>query len=150
MIDPFCDKEQYSKTIFYMGRHFMALYNIRPILPGHSLLIPIRHVTRITELSSDEAKDMIAAMREVVPALIKLYGADDDSYNMDIQSGPSSGRTIDHLHLHVIPRKPGDRYYGSSGFSVDIQESLKGLGPEHVAKEVARLRRHFGIRAPIA
>lgn len=147
MIDPFCDREQYSKTIFYRSKSFMALYNIRPVLPGHSLLIPIRHVTRITELSDNEAKEMIIALREVIPVLIELYGADDDSYNMDIQSGPSSGRTIDHLHLHIVPRKPDDRYRYSSSFSVDISKSLDDLGPKHVKKEVERLREKLRFNA---
>ncbi|MEM3839336.1 MAG: HIT domain-containing protein [Candidatus Micrarchaeaceae archaeon] len=144
MRDPFCNKEDIAGTIFYKSRHFMALYNIRPILPGHSLLIPIRHVTRITELDEEESKDMVRSMKEVLPVLVKFYGDKDGSYNLAVQSGPSSGRTIDHLHIHLIPRKPDDRYH-NSGFKVDILENLEGLDLLHVRQEVKRLREHFGF-----
>lgn len=141
MTDPFCSREEIAKTSFHQSKHFMALYNIRPVLPGHSLFVPKRHVTRITDLTGEEAMDLNRLMREVIPVLIRFYGSTDDSYNLAVQAGPSSGRTIDHLHIHIIPRRSGDHLRGS--FKVDITESRENLGPDHVKKEVERLRKRF-------
>lgn len=144
MTDPFCNAVDTGKTRFYSAKHFMVLYNIRPITAGHSLFVPVRHVERITELTDEEAKSLNRVMKEVIPVLIRFYGSEDNSYNLAVQSGPYSGRTIDHLHIHLIPRKPDDKYQKRGGLKVDISESLEDLGPEHVRAEVARLRKHFG------
>jgi bis(5'-adenosyl)-triphosphatase len=145
MIDPFCSAVDTGKTQFYGTSHFMVLYNIRPIAAGHSLFVPVRHVERITELTDKEAKDLNRVMKEVIPVLIRFYGSEDNSYNLAVQSGPYSGRTIDHLHIHIIPRKPDDKYQKrGGGLKVDISESLEDLGPEHVSAEIARLRKYFG------
>lgn len=145
MSDPFCSKEAIAETEFYRSAHFIALYNIRPVSAGHSLLVSKRHVTRITELTEEEAKDMNRAMKDVIPVLVRLYGTADNSYNLVVQAGPSSDGTVhDHLHIHIIPRRPGDRYHGSlKGLDVDIAKNLEDLGSEHVKREVARLREQF-------
>jgi bis(5'-adenosyl)-triphosphatase len=102
-----------------------ALVNIKPILPGHVLVIPFRKVQRITDLTTDEVTDLFTLVQRVQRMLAKThFGApgapgapEDGSFNVAIQDGKEAGQTVPHAHCHVIPRtkdaeKEGDELYG--------------------------------------
>jgi bis(5'-adenosyl)-triphosphatase len=145
--DPFCNAEIVNSESVYTNRYFFVLYNIRPTVPGHVLLIPKRHVEHITELDSEEMRYMHAALKAVIPVLLKEYDADDSSYNLIIQAGKYSGMSIRHLHMHIIPRNKTDRYQKrNNALYTDIERSRKGLGKTHVKEQIARLKSVFAKR----
>ena len=77
-----------------------------PISPGHTLIIPKRHVGSFFDLSPDELEDLmslLAAAKANVDAEFK-----PDGYNIGINDGPAAGQTVPHLHIHLIPRYKGD------------------------------------------
>jgi len=47
-----------TSQVFYVTKLSVALVNLKPILPGHSLVIPRRNVPRYTDLSSEEIADL--------------------------------------------------------------------------------------------
>jgi bis(5'-adenosyl)-triphosphatase len=102
---PFCDPN-IEETKFLESDNFLAIYNIAPILPGHSLIIPKEHLQSIMELSHSELCEMMVFSRDTVQVLLKAFGA--DAFNWTIQEGEEAGQTISHLHLHLIPRTPKD------------------------------------------
>jgi diadenosine tetraphosphate (Ap4A) HIT family hydrolase len=77
-----------------------------PISPGHTLVIPKRHVGSFFEITAEERTAMFtlldkAAFRlkdELAPA----------GYNIGINDGPAAGQTVPHLHIHLIPRFESD------------------------------------------
>ncbi|MBW0010761.1 MAG: HIT family protein, partial [Pseudonocardiales bacterium] len=85
---------------------FAAVYNIAPILPGHSLIVPRRHVERLGLLSEDEMCRFFAFARRITGFLLAHFTA--EGFDWAIQDGVSAGQTVGHVHLHVIPRWPGD------------------------------------------
>ncbi len=101
----FCRSEIAGKS-FYKTDNFSALYNIAPILPGHSLVIPNRHYESLFELSDSELGEMMVFAREITAVLKYFFNC--DGFDWTIQDGSSAGQTISHLHLHIIPRKPLD------------------------------------------
>lgn len=77
-----------------------------PVVPGHMLICPIRHVTKYEELTSEE-KIAIENLREkLVPALTKLFEA--EGFNYAWNDGKVAGQSVPHFHLHMLPRKTGD------------------------------------------
>jgi len=77
-----------------------------PVSPGHTLIIPKRHVGSFFDLSSDEREDLmslLATAKANVEAEFK-----PDSYNIGINDGPAAGQTVPHLHIHLIPRYKDD------------------------------------------
>lgn len=101
----FCRKEIIEKS-FYSSERFSALYNIAPILPGHSLIIPNKHYESLFELSDDELGEMMIFARKITTVLKTVFNS--DGFDWTIQDGVSAGQTVSHLHLHIIPRKPLD------------------------------------------
>lgn len=102
---PFCD-ESIKVAVFAESEHCMALYNRSPILPGHSLIVPKKHYSKILDLSEVVYADMMHFLRIVSSGLIKAYDA--TGINWTLQEGEDAGQTIDHMHFHLIPRHPKD------------------------------------------
>lgn len=102
---PFCLDTDHP-YVFYSNHNFRAIYNRAPILPGHALIIPARHVTSFDALSLAELENIMVFTRKVNHIIEKLFPS--DGLNWTLQDGAAAGQTIDHLHVHVIPRVQGD------------------------------------------
>jgi bis(5'-adenosyl)-triphosphatase len=102
---PFCLRGV-RESAFCGDERFLALYNIAPILPGHSLVIPHAHVGSLLELSENDLGAFVLFARRITRVLARAFAA--DGFDWTIQNGPSAGQTVPHLHLHVIPRHAGD------------------------------------------
>jgi diadenosine tetraphosphate (Ap4A) HIT family hydrolase len=77
-----------------------------PVSPGHTLVIPRRHVASFFDISDDERTDLL---RLVVHARESLdLGYQPAGYNIGINDGAAAGQTVAHLHVHLIPRYAGD------------------------------------------
>jgi len=94
--------------------NFIAIYNIAPILPGHSLIIPKFHFQSYMDLNESMICELFVFAQKVIEVLLKAFNC--DGFNLTIQDGANAGQTVNHLHLHLIPRKdkdlpqPGDWY----------------------------------------
>jgi bis(5'-adenosyl)-triphosphatase len=138
--DPFCDKGIYDE-VFLETRLFFAVPNMNPILPGHTLVVPKRHVLGINELSGEEMADFGAMMGRLIPGLLEAHGT--DSYNMAINCGEIAGMSVAHMHVHVIPRHRSD-VFRRKGVDA-LYESLDKGEPLGRAfkEEVAKMRKLF-------
>jgi diadenosine tetraphosphate (Ap4A) HIT family hydrolase len=77
-----------------------------PISPGHTLVIPKRHVGSFFEITAEERTAMFALLDKAASGLKdKLAPA---GYNIGINDGAAAGQTVPHLHIHLIPRFPND------------------------------------------
>jgi bis(5'-adenosyl)-triphosphatase len=141
----FC-KDSIAEMSFYSTSKFSALYNIAPILPGHSLIIPNIHYESLFLLSDDELCEMMIFARKVTAFLKTVF--DSDGFDWTIQDGVAAGQTIPHLHLHIIPRRPLDLNAGNEWYSkipqseqliLDSQNRERLNEPEYIAI-TARLR----------
>jgi diadenosine tetraphosphate (Ap4A) HIT family hydrolase len=77
-----------------------------PISPGHTLVMPQRHIGSFFDLNADEREDLMALLERakvVIDAEFK-----PDGYNIGINDGPAAGQTVSHLHIHLIPRYKAD------------------------------------------
>ena len=102
---PFCNPNR-EEIKFNESENFLAIYNIAPILPGHSLIIPKRHVESLMGLSNNEVCEMMLFSRDTVKILLEVFVV--SGFNWTIQEGEEAGQTVPHFHLHLIPRKPND------------------------------------------
>jgi len=76
------------------------------VSPGHSVVIPRRHVADFFDLTPEE----IAACMALIQAEKKLIDAEfkPDGYNIGVNVGQAAGQSIYHVHIHIIPRYKGD------------------------------------------
>ncbi len=146
-VDPFCTKSETDKTVFYESASFMVLYDIKPVVRGHCLFIPKRHVVDLPELKKHEQRELWELLCSMIPRILKIYVADGNSYDLTSQIGPYSGRTIAHLHIHLLPRRKDDIYQSDSkNIFEDIKLNRSSFSSADVQKEVSALRKEFGYR----
>ena len=77
-----------------------------PVSPGHSLVIPRRHVGSFFELNAAERASMLKLLEATKVELDAALRP--DGYNIGINDGPAAGQTVAHVHMHLIPRFAGD------------------------------------------
>ncbi|KAM7217553.1 HIT-like domain containing protein [Rhypophila decipiens] len=115
-----------TNQVFLTTPHSFALVNLKPLLPGHVLVCPLRRAKRLTDLSAVEITDLFGSVQKVQRMLARYYfsssagnnnhhekGNDEEelcamgSFNIAVQDGPEAGQTVAHVHVHVIPRIRG-------------------------------------------
>jgi bis(5'-adenosyl)-triphosphatase len=110
--------------IFFQSRLSYAIVNLKPILPGHVLVISKRVVPRLNDLSIEEVHDLFQQVQIVGNVIEKVYHA--QSLTICLQDGIAAGQTIPvsnlfffplpmyishswkHVHVHIVPRKIKD------------------------------------------
>ena len=90
----------------YQNEHILAFLDIAPITPGHCLVIPKEHFSRLEDCPPSLVAKLTQNLGHIAQAVIQAVSADD--YNILNNNGRSAGQLVDHLHFHIIPRKPSD------------------------------------------
>ncbi|HCX64548.1 MAG TPA: HIT family protein [Eubacteriaceae bacterium] len=101
----FCEKKANKETVLENDLAF-AVYDKYPVNEGHMLIVPKRHYENYFDSSSEELlclNDMLCQARALLEESYQ-----PDGYNIGINVGKDAGQTIDHLHIHLIPRYEGD------------------------------------------
>lgn len=98
-----------SIKVFLVTAHSFALVNLKPLTPGHVLVIPLQQHRRLTDLSRDETADLFSTVQLTQRMLAKKYFPNPEditsaSFTVALQDGPESGQTVPHVHVHIIPR----------------------------------------------
>lgn len=78
--------------------------NLRPFLPYHLLISPLRRTDRLDKLNQEEFFDLMALLKLAISKLDSL----GTSWSIILQDGVDAGQTVHHVHFHIIPRNNGD------------------------------------------
>jgi diadenosine tetraphosphate (Ap4A) HIT family hydrolase len=105
MACPFCTLP--AERILHRHGTAIALRDAYPISPGHTLIVPTRHVGSFFETTQAERTDLLALLDQARAQLLQEHAP--DSFNIGINDGPAAGQTVPHLHIHLIPRYRGDQ-----------------------------------------
>ena len=101
---PFCVLP--ADRIVLQNNSAIAMYDAYPVSPGHLLIIPTRHVASWFDTDDTEKQDMLKLLATARSYLHNAHQA--DACNIGINDGAVAGQTVPHLHIHLIPRYPGD------------------------------------------
>ena len=104
----------------------VAFLDIRPVNPGHTLVVPRRHVASLTDLTAAEAEAVFRLVQQVSSALkSELPGC--EGFTISAADGEIAGQEVPHAHFHVIPRSAGDGF-GWRRFGVPAEwDSLEAI-----------------------
>ena len=101
--------------VFQTTPFSIAFVNHRPVLPGHVLVCPLRAgAKRVCDLRPAEIFDLFSLVQKVQSSIEKEFGA--NSSTVAIQDGIEAGQSVDHLHVHILPRKSTD--FGGNGDAI--------------------------------
>lgn len=101
----FC-KKIVDKNITLENEKAVSFFDGFPLSKGHTLIIPKRHERDFFNLNNAEQQNIISLMNLAKENLIKEFKP--DGFNVGINIGDYAGQTIQHAHLHLIPRFKGD------------------------------------------
>jgi len=119
---PFCNPDTEAKLIVESATAY-AIYDKFPVNDGHALIIPKRHCSDYFELSFREQAAcifMLNKVKEIVSTRFK-----PDGFNVGINVGEKAGQTVNHVHIHLIPRYKGDVEDSRGGVRGVIPEKQK-------------------------
>ena len=122
-----------DNCVVWRGELTFAVMNAYPYASGHLLVMPVRHVSALEDLTPAESSDLWEATRRAAAAITAAY--DPDGLNMGANLGRAAGAGIpDHLHLHVLPRWSGDTNFMTSVAGVRIMPESLTVGWERLHK----------------
>ncbi len=142
---PFCNPT-IQECVFLESDNFLAIYNIAPVLPGHALVIPREHITSFISLNRKQRAEFLDTTTRAIRILLKAFHT--DAFDLSVQEKPEAGQTIEHFHLHIVPRlkgdmpNPGDWYpvIHTSDQMIMDDKARKRLSDADLKRIVERLR----------
>jgi len=96
--------EDVDRLIVHETEKFIVSLNLYPYNPGHLILFPRRHITDIRALNEAEKSDLPSLTDLCLDTLDQAFKP--AGFNIGYNMGLVAGASIDHLHLHIIPRFP--------------------------------------------
>lgn len=101
----FCQIKHLPVTLEY--NTVFAIRDTSPVSPGHMLIIPRRHCIDYFEMTRQERCDTHETIKILKNEILET-DATVTGFNLGINCGESSGQTIFHAHVHLIPRRKND------------------------------------------
>ncbi len=95
---------------------YLAILDIRPFTRGHTLVIPKRHTVDLTDTPAETLAGMVGVGQRIARAARATELA--DATNIAINDGRAAFQTVFHIHLHVLPRRNGDKLSVAKGMLV--------------------------------
>jgi ATP adenylyltransferase len=120
--DPASDEEKF--IVKRAGFNFVIL-NIYPYATGHILIVPYSHVAHLDKADKQTTDEMMDLMKQSQIALTEVYRP--EGFNLGMNLGKAAGAGVsEHLHMHVLPRWPGDvNFMTSVAQTRTLPESLE-------------------------
>lgn len=97
--------------------HLVAILDIRPFTRGHTLVLPKRHTVDLTDTPPATVAAM-AGLGQRIARAARVSGLHADGNNIAINDGKAAFQTVFHIHLHVVPRRTGDKLSFAKGMLV--------------------------------
>ena len=94
-------------SIVYQDERVTAFMDLYPATAGHVLVVPNHHAQSITDVDPDSLGQMFVVGADLDSA-IRHSGLRCDAVSFYLADGEAAGQVVQHAHLHVIPRYPGD------------------------------------------
>jgi len=125
-------------SIVYEDRLSIGFMDIFPVHPGHTLVIPRRHVVDLLDCPAAISAHLFEVSARLAPSIVSA--TDADGFNVWTANGEVAGQEIFHLHLHILPRYKHDTFglRFPKGYPVEASR-------EELEKMAAKIRQAAGI-----
>ncbi|CAE7059062.1 unnamed protein product [Rhizoctonia solani] len=111
-----------TRQVFIQSKLSFGVVNLKPIVPGHVLVVPNRVVPRLSDLTPEEIADVFSTVQRVG--------------NVD---GAAAGQTVPHVHVHILPRRFTD-FNGNNDQVYPILESAEARLPSQLKAATGEAR----------
>ena len=87
--------------------HTFAFLDIMPRVKGHTIVVPKAKAENILDVDESDLAHLMATVRKLAPYVVSAMDA--DGFVVQQFNGEAAGQTVFHLHVHILPRRAGDR-----------------------------------------
>lgn len=101
-------RKEIPAEIVYETNTVMAFLDIKPVNPGHVLIVPRVHHEDYLSTPDPALCEIAVAAKRIGQALVQNLWA--SGFNIGVNNGRAAGQLVDHMHLHVMPRFEKDGY----------------------------------------
>lgn len=102
----FCDRSAHE--ILGESASWYIRLDAFPAAPGHVEAVTKRHVVSFWDLDGDESAELPGVLGYARDLVCGRLAELPDGWTIGINEGKAAGRSIDHVHVHLIPRHHGD------------------------------------------
>lgn len=120
---PFCWPEVQREAVL-ISEHNVLIRHPDPVLQGSGMIVPKQHKETVFDLTEEEWLDTLVLLKQTKQKLDDELSP--DGFNVGWNCYPVGGQTVEHVHLHIIPRFR--------------DEPLAGKGIRHYLKQKDNLR----------
>ncbi|MBN2157398.1 MAG: HIT domain-containing protein [Candidatus Lokiarchaeota archaeon] len=134
------DSEKVEVLKIYQDDTMAISLNLYPFNPGHLMIFPVRHIVDFRELTEPEIIRLSYLIAKCQDMLTEMYNP--LGYNVGFNQGKAAGASIEHLHLHIVPRFKRELGYidiiGKTRVLVEdvhsVYKKMKTLTPKYFDK----------------
>ena len=112
----------------YEDNDVLAFLDIRPVNPGHTLIIPKKHFENIHDTPDELVGKLTIVAKKIAGVIQKNLGA--EGVNIGMNNGKAAGQLVFHAHIHVMPR------YSTDSFKLWAGKEYKTGQREIVAEKI--------------
>jgi len=108
----------------YEDEKTLVFLDIKPVNPGHLLVIPKTHYQNIEDITEEDFGNLMLIVKKMGRLLKDKLGV--VAYNVLENNDPLAGQIVPHLHFHIIPRRAGDGHvlWPQSEYEADEAEKI--------------------------
>ena len=107
----------------------VAFLDVHPVNPGHTLVLPRRHVESFTELNPMEVEQLALCGQRIAAALKQGFDG-CEAVTFSLADGVAAGQDVPHTHLHVVPRRTGDGLGWRAAGQLQDRETLDAIASQ--------------------
>ena len=124
-------------SVVYDDPEILAFLDIRPVTPGHLLVIPKRHAPYLADLDEATGGRMFTVGMRLAAALRAAPHIRCEGVNLFLADGEAAFQEVFHTHLHVFPRFAGDTFGITADWSVQPERAELDLTAAHIRAALA-------------
>ena len=123
-------------SFVYRDERCAVFMDIRPVNPGHLLVVPLRHAAYLADIDAEAAAELMRVGHAAAAAL-RASGVRCEGVNLFLADGAAAMQEVFHVHLHVIPRFRGDgfglkfspEYYTQRPTRTELDQVASSIAP---------------------
>jgi histidine triad (HIT) family protein len=130
----FCQiiRKEAPASIIYEDDQVTAFLSNRPVNVGHTLVVPKKYYENIYEIPEEEAAYLFKIVKRIAQTVKAATGI--EGIRIVQNNGEAAGQVVFHLHIHIIPMRPGNQFYHENGFR----------DPKLLAEDAEKIKQHLG------
>lgn len=135
---PFCEIDCEKNKIIDERKYIRVIFSNPRLVPGHILVVPKRHVEKLSELKPAEKEELLNTVIEWQENIISKFSAGCDIRQNYRPFQKQDRLKVNHLHIHLQPRDAGDKLY--SKCQIFEKEIFKDLTQVEIKKNIKKLK----------